>query len=60
MRMTNAYVGLLIKRIGSVKQGNLVQLLLCNFLIHKKGYPQILKIFIHTPKYHHDPFHTKK
>ena len=60
MRMTNVYVGLLIKRISSVKQGNLVQLLLCNFLIYKKGYPQILKILIHTPKHHNDPFHTKK
>ena len=46
--------------ISSVKQGKLVQLLLCDFLIYKKGHPQILKIFIHTPKHHHDPFHTKK
>ena len=50
----------LLQNNSSMKQGNLVQLLLCNFLIYKKGYPQILKIFIHTPKHHHDPFHTKK
>ena len=43
-----------------MKQGNLVQLLLCDFLIYKKGYPEILKNFIYTPKHHHDPFHIKK
>ena len=42
-----------------VKQGNLMHLLLAT-LIYKKEYPQVLKIFIHTPKHHHDPFHTKK
>ena len=42
--------------ISSVKQGKLVQLFTGNFQIYKKVYLQILKIFIYTPKHHHDSF----